>query len=807
MNRSSRSRAAGRPQKSLAPIATTHPTRGSLEWDAGSAAYLFSSAPADGVQYRVPFDAPEGGPALFRIEGRVGEGPWQPLVCGAGPLAREEGGAVLAPGEQQERFGPADLRHSARGRILSLRYSQPLGGPEVRCSIQLRLTGDSLELAVEAPADRALCGFTLGEIGSEGAREVNVSGLPDPLLVLPEGGFAAAYADRFLGDAFCYPPGAARYRATHRGEMPPVRETFYVTISADPLDPLPAQRQAPAPLRAAVTGRVTLDWYSEAPYAEDTRRFRMLSLYGLQDILLIYRNWQHFGYRRRDPYLYPANPERGDPESFRELLDAAREGGWLVALREEYAMMKPDSPFWHEALLARWIDGQPRPSRGGAFAVAAGRMTDVARLQASDIRRNYGPLAVFADAHTAWNPEDGLRQISVSRESNGASESRAIAEVDALFQLLRECHEGPVLGGAGQGASRFDALVGGMAEAVVRGPEDGLAGPLIVDYELTELRPSLLGIGAGAYRQFHGQAGGETVDLGVMEWDRYRASTLALGHLGYLGTYGLKPRRGEEIPPGAALLAREYFLIRAVQEIYAGSTVRAVSYLDGEELVDLATALQRNLDLSQARLHVEYTAGLRLWVNRSAKDRWRVVTEEGAEHDLPPGGFVALSPRHKLEAWSALVSGQHADYCRSERYTYLNTRGRGSRRVGELQVDGAVALLKSAVPGRQDVVLIGCRQVSVAEEEYRLSERADVRLTHVSTRELELTVLATESGKPAHVAWPAFTAAWKANEIRVEERTRDGWAASKCQVQQTRSGPQLSRAVPGVTYRLSAPTT
>ena len=81
---------------------------------------------------------------------------------------------------------------------------------------------------------------------------------------------------------------------------------------------------------------MTLDFYSEAPYADDEQLLRMLQLYGLDDVLLIYRNWQHFGYGRRAPLLYPANPERGTNEEFRSLMRTCSEDGWLVALREEY---------------------------------------------------------------------------------------------------------------------------------------------------------------------------------------------------------------------------------------------------------------------------------------------------------------------------------------------------------------------------------------------------------------------------------------------------------------------------------------
>ena len=42
-----------------------------------------------------------------------------------------------------------------------------------------------------------------------------------------------------------------------------------------------------------------LDYFSQNRYSEDERILRLIRLYGLEDVLLIYRNWQQFGYERR----------------------------------------------------------------------------------------------------------------------------------------------------------------------------------------------------------------------------------------------------------------------------------------------------------------------------------------------------------------------------------------------------------------------------------------------------------------------------------------------------------------------------
>jgi hypothetical protein len=229
-----------------------------------------------------------------------------------------------------------------------------------------------------------------------------------------------------------------------------------------------------------------------------------------------------------------------------------------------------------------------------------------------------------------------------------------------------------------------------------------------------------------------------------------------------------------------------------------------VTYYDGKGLVDLATALRQGLDLAQARLRIEYGNGLTVWVNRARTERWSVQAE-GIRYELPPSGFLAVAPELRFLAYSANVGGNRADFCECEGYVFLDTRSANPRGVENIVVDGAVVLLGSAVSGRNDLVLVEARQLTLEEGEYRLSERADLRLTHLSPDEVELTVLDSDNGKPVHVSWPAFSPEWTGPGLEVWELQEGEWQASRCTVQQIRTGPQLARARPGVTYRVRVP--
>lgn len=227
-----------------------------------------------------------------------------------------------------------------------------------------------------------------------------------------------------------------------------------------------------------------------------------------------------------------------------------------------------------------------------------------------------------------------------------------------------------------------------------------------------------------------------------------------------------------------------------------------MAYRDEEELLPLAEALRRGLDLSQAQVRIEYENGLTLWVNRAARQSWTVGLGEERQYELPPSGFLALAPGQRLTVFSALLEGHRVDACYCPEYTFVDVRSPHLRRVEEVAVDGSAVLEKSAVPGRQDVLLIGARQLAVGEEEFRLSERGDLRLRFLSSGEVEILLLDTENGKPAQVSWPAFAPEWEGSQFDVREWTEGDWRASRCPVQPSRTGPQLSRVQCGVLYRV-----
>src|SRR5262249_34556400 len=130
-----------KPDQTMPPVAMAAPAGGTLRFDAEADAYLFTTT---GAVYRVQVGSDAASRGLLVIDGRVGEGEWTPLLTAAGMLFRNGEGTVLAPVDGAALAPVRDFRHSARGRILTLRYVESFGGQTLRRTLVLRLLGRTL---------------------------------------------------------------------------------------------------------------------------------------------------------------------------------------------------------------------------------------------------------------------------------------------------------------------------------------------------------------------------------------------------------------------------------------------------------------------------------------------------------------------------------------------------------------------------------------------------------------------------------------------------------------------------------------
>ncbi len=757
---------AGGTRRGRPPRAAFATAEARVGWDPRAEAYLLSAARA---HYRV---RPVEGRARLWVEGRSSEAPedaWLPL-------------ATLGLGGEDEGSG-CTVRHTLRGRLLSVRFEGVAGGAGGHY-YQLRTIGEALEIQVNAPGVVEQGAFMELSIAlADGAQVVRPPGTPVPVLLFPGGTVAAAYVDPVLSQGTACQPGGALYLP---GPARDLTETVYCTLSSDPMAVLPALRAVTADHThpESLIGRLVLDWQSSAPFDVDEGLLRALTELGLTEVLLIYRDWQQYGLGRRDPALYPANPERGGGAGLRSCLQAARLAGWGVALREEYAVVDPRGSYPVTEIAAHFPDGSPRPAAGGdGYALAAGQMLAVARLEASAIARNYPTTATYIDRHTVGDPELELQQSDLRGTGAAPGVGGNMRLLRQLCDYLRTCGGGPVIGRAAR--DRVGVAVG-LADAVIGAAERPGEGPsLAVDYLWEDVRPNLLGFETAAPE----------------EADRTRAARFLRGEGGGIAFRPRPGARGGLPPDFLATVFRAYWLetetARRLQQ--AGHPV--IRYAQGDDWLTLAEAMAAGVDLTQPYAHLEFPGGLGLWVNASRDNR--PVNFGAFDGVLPTGGFYLRDDAIAFIAYSAWVQDRRVDLLSSPDVFFLDARG-GQQTAFGVATDGAVALrpgLTEAEPPRE-VMAVDSRLVTVSGEEYRLPERGSFRIRHVGPGEWWITVLDTASGKPALISWPAPDLD-SAVQFVVDEQQGTAWVPSRAQVHRVRTGVQLSRAVPGVRYRVS----
>jgi hypothetical protein len=800
--------AAPRYPEEMAPEAVTARGRGSLRPGDSEGEHVFA---AGNVNFRVATAADPANAGVLKIDVRVGDRPWLPLLTDAGMLLRDRDGRVLSPAEAAGRVTVESCRATARGKTLSLRYTELFEGTTLRRTVQIRLVGQALVIQVQANAGKgpvAYGGLTMPVPEGKGLRATSIPYCPEPLFVVGDAGFASVYLDRLMSGASTITPDTAIYLPNTAGEFGEIRETAYVALGSDPLTVLPLLPQPASVYRQSLGNRLFLDLHNQESYVEDRRRLEELWRYGLHDIALILRNWRHFGEDRRLPSHYPANPERGSNEEFRALVATAQAQGWLVALAEEYVAITEDGAYWDPHAVARDSEGRFRPGARPQWAIAADKMHSFARLEATLIRRNYRPNASFLGLHTAVHPESVLHQVD-REEANQASATVAdvVAWNKQLCQSMRSIHDGPVFGEGGSGTDRFDTYYAGYVDAVERSLDAGRVTPVLPDFELQRVHPLCIGYGLGRYGHFYRADRGEgPVAPDVGDWDCYRATTIAFGHAGYLSTADLADPGGINWSPLGRIdrAFTEYFMLRGLQAEYLSSAVRQVEYWDGKEWLDLGRLLRSSADVQNVRLRVSYENGLTVWVNRHARSEWS-VSASGKSYTLPPNGWLALNPETGLVTYSALVSGGRADVMRCASYRFLNSRSTVARRIEGMTTDGAAAIVRSSVPGREDLFLVGGRTLAEEVDLIKSSERVDFSVIHKSEREAEVLLLDSENGRSSNVTLHYFSSEWQQARLGLQERFEGSWRRAPNQVQHTKRGVQIARMLPGVLYRLFLP--
>lgn len=142
-------------------------------------------------------------------------------------------------------------------------------------------------------------------------------------------------------------------------------------------------------------------------------------------------------------------------------------------------------------------------------------------------------------------------------------------------------------------------------------------------------------------------------------------------------------------PQTLRAVIKSYYMMRQLQELYAGVPVETIQYQCGEDLLTATEMLRQNRQ-NEGKVYECYKNGLEIWVNRNPESSW-TVDVDGTEMTLPHFGFAAVLPGEFLE-YAAEFDGHLVDYVSGPMYTYMDANG-AAFDFPELSAANAYAIL------------------------------------------------------------------------------------------------------------------
>ena len=338
--------------------------------------------------------------------------------------------------------------------------------------------------------------------------------------------------------------------------------------------------------------------------------------YGLTHSVVVWHNWQRWGYDYRLPDIYPPNPEYGTLEEFQTLVRACTQHGVLFAPHDNYIDLYPDADGFTYKNVAFTREGEP--IRGwlneGRGAQAYRWRTDAYRpfmeRNIQLIRENLHPTAYFIDVwssigpYESWTSNGGFQDGAFTRNTWGETFAWIRDYLgDNAPQISESGHDQLIgyLDGSQTNHLRVDA----------NPPKEGwtvwrvkCADAERIPWFDMAYHDRFVAHGAGYGYRYQG---GLDAALHGIYSDDYVTAEVMTGH---------PPMVSE---PFGQNVVRMYWFLHGLTNRLAG------------KLIDTFEFVENDLH----RQHIVYVPGLdEIWVNRGAAD-WLV---DG--HVLPPFGFL-----------------------------------------------------------------------------------------------------------------------------------------------------------------------
>jgi hypothetical protein len=399
-------------------------------------------------------------------------------------------------------------------------------------------------------------------------------------------------------------------------------------------------------------GRFVFDLWG-GRYAESATQLQRAFRYGLTDAMVVWHNWQRWGYDYRLPNICPPNPDLGTLDEMKQLIQTCKQAGTLFAPHDNYIDFYPDADgFSYEKNIAFHRNGQPVKAwdnswRGAqSYRYRSDRIAPYLQPNVHWIRENLAPTGFFIDVWSSigtydyWTVDGKFVDRVFTRNTWGE-----------MFAWIRETlgDDSPQISESGHD-QLIGWLDGGQTNHLRIGkPGPGKLGWTVINWECAdaERTPWLDAAhhdrfvlhGAGYPSRYEG--GLNPQQHGIFS-DDYIATEVLTGHPAMVSTAFSRD------------VVRKYWLLHDVMRALALKQIEAVEFADG--------------DLH--RQHVRWEGGGEVWVNRGPSD-WQV---EGVT--LPEYGFLARVPtdKGKVLATIARRDGVIVETVRSPEQLYVNGR-------------------------------------------------------------------------------------------------------------------------------------
>ncbi|HMQ98045.1 MAG TPA: DUF5696 domain-containing protein [Ignavibacteria bacterium] len=378
------------------------------------------------------------------------------------------------------------------------------------------------------------------------------------------------------------------------------------------------------------------DWL---PFNKSYSALKELKSVGVNNIWHILHDWQNGGYDVSLPDTYPANERYGGNDELKKISNFNKENNNLFALHENYIdIFKTSTKFAGKNLAlnsaSEYVFNWFNPNNSdSSFLVKPGKVISIMTPYSELIHKEFGTTSTYHDVSSSYDPSK-----FVDYDHNTQNAGKFLQPYNSsirIADMLRNIHNGPV---SGEGLAHFlfaghyddfsaQIHTGKSLPGAYYGQTEKFGGfykPLMVNFDLKEMKPKTFVHGIGFYERFfyntnYWQYMGKGRDSALM----YAATEIAYGHGAFFSShsYNLIEQSGIE-----------FNFVYPLQLKYKDAYVRNILYHDPSDnrLYTASDYIRKYPDTFDSfdnknfmsQLYVEYDNNLIIYVNRHPKYKW-----------------------------------------------------------------------------------------------------------------------------------------------------------------------------------------